>query len=472
MNDHTRFRVLAAKALDFDLSSAEARELAAHQRACGECRHYEAGLRADEELVRARPRSHAPDRVRRTVVTAAYGPAPASGLGRALSVLAAAAIVVALLAGWGLLNRPRPEGPGQLPVRTWVSLGDVPAFANGSVADVLDTGAQLIAVGEVMEGGHPVAAVWMSPDGVSWQRIPGGTSFVDGRALNVAAHGDLLVVLGVGLTPHQSQDAGPVRVWLTRGQRSCDSCSAPPSGDPWQMAGIAFPHPGTSAPLFEAIAAGGPGFAFVGTSLANPGAGDTAVGAIVATSPDGLTWTFNDPTSPEFAGGSMHGVAAGPTGFVAVGETALAPTAWTSADGRSWTRVPAANIPTGATLRSVAAGGPGFVAVGDDNGAAVSWASADGRSWQAAPASSTLADARMLRVTWTGSTFIAVGERGGDGVAWSSVDGLTWTRLETGSIFAGAQMGAAAGMRSQGVLFGTDASNGFVGAVGEVPGQN
>lgn len=470
MSAHRRFQRLAATALDFGSSAAEAEELAAHLDTCAACRRFAVGLRSDEERVRARSRHHAPDRVRQVIVTTAYRPAPASHVRRTLSVAGAAVIVLAILAGWGWLNRPRTEGPAQLPVRTWVPLGDVSPFANGWVADVLGTGANLIAVGSVPEGGRQVAAAWMSADGLSWQRLPVDASFGAWEALNLAVHGDTLIVLGAGVAPQSTQSAGTVRVLLTHQQRTCDSCSAPPSS-PSQVASISFPHPGGTAPLFSAIAAGGPAFVFVGTEIANPAAGDTPVGAIVATSADGLTWAFNDPTGPEFVGGSMKGVAAGPSGFVAVGQTALAPSVWTSADGRTWTRRAGSILPATASTRSVAAGPSGFVAVGDYNGSAVSWTSADGRSWQAAPASPVLANARMLRVTWLGSEFVAIGESGGDGIAWSSVDGLTWTRLETGSIFAGAQMWAAASIRSRDVLFGTDPSNRAVIAIGEASPQ-
>jgi hypothetical protein len=276
------------------------------------------------------------------------------------------------------------------------------------------------------------------------------------------------LVLGGGVVPGSALSPGTVRVLVTHEQRTCETCPAPTSV-PSSVASIAFPHPVGTAPLFAAVAAGGSGFVFVGTELADPGAGDASVGAIVATSPDGLTWTFNEPTAPVFADGAMRGVAAGPSGYVAVGQVQLVPAVWTSADGRSWTQLPGAITPATASLRSVASGPGGFVAVGDDSGAATSWTSADGQAWHAAPRSPELDGARMARVAWTGSSYLAIGESGGNGAAWASADGLAWARLDTGPVLAQAQMWAAASIQSRDVLFATDPTNRIVVAVGTEP---
>jgi hypothetical protein len=466
VSEHLQFQQVAARSLDFDISPADEDELSAHLRDCAACRRFASGIRSDDELARSRSRTHSPDRVRQAVVAAASRPAPRSSVGHVLPILGAAAVAIVLLAGFAWLARPRTDGPGQLPGRSFTRLGDVPAFANGTVSDVFGTGAQLIAVGKVSDGASPVAAVWMSADGLSWQRLPTDATFAGTEALNVAAHGDTLIVLGPG------HGTSSVRVWLSQGQRSCASCSVPPSGHPWQAASLSFPGGRDEQPLFAAIASGGPGFVFVGAGIRIVDGKPVPMGAIVATSPDGATWSFNDPASPEFAGGSMSGVAAGPSGVVAVGETGVAPTVWTSVDGLSWRRLSDAISGPGLSLRSVAAGPAGFVAVGDAGGSAASWVSADGSSWQASPASEALANARMLHVAWLGSEFVAIGESAGDGIAWSSADGLTWTRLETGTTFTGAQMQVAGAIGSRLLLFGTDASGVLVAAVGEGPGQH
>ena len=132
---------------------------------------------------------------------------------------------------------------------------------------------------------------------------------------------------------------------------------------------MSYPRSSNQYPMFAAIANGGPGFVFVGKEIKDPGNAEAVVGAIVATSADGATWSFNDPLSPEFAGGSMAGVAANHSSVVAVGQSGLTPTVWTSRNGTSWRRLSDAISGPGVSLRSVAAGPDGFVAVGDAGGA-------------------------------------------------------------------------------------------------------
>jgi hypothetical protein len=472
MSVHQRFQMLAAQALDFDSSPTERDELAAHFAVCGECRRFETGLRADERLVRSRPRSHAPDRIRVRVLSAADRPVAPSQMNRILPVVGAAVVALALLAGFGWLNSQRIAAPPQLPVRLWTRIGDVPAFGNGWVSSAVGTGAQLIAAGTTTAGGQPHAAAWISPDGLSWVKLPDDASFTNASAGLVAVHADTMVIAGARTGAPSGPGVGTPTIWLTQGLRSCDTCSSSPSGDPWRLAATSFPRSGETAIGYSGLVAGGPGFVLAGSEFSQPGAGDIPVGAAVATSVDGSTWTMGQSTSPEFAGGSMRDVAAGPSGLAAVGETALDPTIWTSADGLTWTRLVLSVPAKSASLRSIAGGPTTFVVVGDDGGSAMSWISADGRAWQAASKSPALADARMQRVFWLGAEFVAIGESSsGDAVGWSSADGLSWTRFETGSIFSQAHLQTAAAIGSRYLLFGVDASDRVVVGVGENPGQ-
>jgi hypothetical protein len=470
MTDHRRYQQIAAAALDFSIPPPERRRLAAHLRDCAACRAFDAGLRADADHAGSRPRTHAPDRVRHVIVTAASRPDPRPRTTWFATAAGAAIVAIALLAGLAWLNRAQVEGPAQLPDRHWSPLGEVPAFADASISDVIGTGAQLIAVGRISQGGHDVGGVWMSPDGLAWTKLSDDVTFMDAAAGLAAADQGTLVVVGGGGVSGRGPGIGTPRVWLAHAERSCDACSVPPSGNPWQVASTMFPPSGDSATGYAGIAAGGPGFVLVGTKLDHPAAGDVPIGAAVATSADGSTWVLGDPTSPELAGGAMTDVASGPSGLVAVGRTSLAPTVWTSVDGRTWTRFAPASMPATASVRSVDAGPSGFVAVGDDGGSAMAWTSTDGRSWEAAPAAASLAGARMMHVRWLGTAFVAFGALSGvDGLAWTSVDGRSWTRLDTGAIFRGVPLQAAAEIRSRPVLFGLDASGRLVGAVGDVP---
>ena len=178
-----------------------------------------------------------------------------------------------------------------------------------------------------------------------------------------------------------------------------------------------------------------------------------------STSTDGTTWTLNDPTAPEFAGGSMVGVAAGPVGVVAVGDTGVAATAVvlaaTGAPGRAcpvrsrrrrrrsaaWRLVRPDSWPS---VTRAATGSPG--------------SRPDGRSWRSVRSPHWRTHG-CCRVRWLGSEFVATGEdTNGDGAAWHSRRRPDLARLDTGSIFAGASSSAPSRSGRAYVLFGTDAT--------------
>lgn len=133
----------------------------------------------------------------------------------------------------------------------------------------------------------------------------------------------------------------------------------------------------------------------------------------------------------------MTAVAAGPGRFVAVGTTeAEEPigVAWTSTDGRTWTRVtngPADGIPTGILWdgqRYVAFGGGASIAP------AAVWTSADGQSWQRAADGPGFDELTVIFVAQLGNELFATGGGWGDSegpmpgtfATWSSADGLAW----------------------------------------------
>jgi hypothetical protein len=190
------------------------------------------------------------------------------------------------------------------------------------------------------------------------------------------------------------------------------------------------------------------------------GSGFVAVGEIgwraaVWLSSDGITWSLLpiDELPPEADGASwMRDVVVGGPGLVAVGsETPDQPLGaqaviWTSEDGTSWTKIPAAELgsddPDDPTfwLSDVTIGGPGLVAVGrafnstepdpcGGCGGAV-WTSVDGITWERAPVDPDLLDG-IERVAANKSGLVAVGSGTTDdqknGAAWVSPDGLSWT---------------------------------------------
>jgi len=143
--------------------------------------------------------------------------------------------------------------------------------------------------------------------------------------------------------------------------------------------------------------------------------GTQFVGAVwngIFTSPDGLTWTAQSPTSA-FSDLTWSG-----TQFVAVGGTIL-----TSPDGIVWTsRISNTTQP----LYSVTWSGTQFVATG--YGGTI-LTSPDGITWT--PQSSGSVEV-LTGVAWSGSQFVVVGW-GVTGVVLTSSDGVHWTRQTLGS---------------------------------------
>jgi hypothetical protein len=316
-------------------------------------------------------------------------------------------------------------------------------------------GPGLVAVGRdgpVADGeGH--AAVWTSPDGFTWSRVPHDEAIFGGegeqRMISVTAGGPGLVVVGFDRPTEVGE--GNAAVWTS------------PDGFTWSR----VPHNeavfgGESRQMMLSVTTGGPGLVAVGTDgypidppykrqLNGPVGDGPAVDAAVWTSPDGFTWS-RVPHDEAILGGEgaqrMASVTVGGPGLVAVGSvtgnlTDLHPSqhhhfdaaVWTSPDGFTWTRVPhddtvfASSGPPWAAedvMISVTAGGPGLVAVGfdsvDDCGwdSAV-WTSADGLNWSRVPDERDCPYAgpydRMLSVTVGPSGLVAVGNEQYPGAA-------------------------------------------------------
>ena len=244
---------------------------------------------------------------------------------------------------------------------------------DGVVAGV----AGLVAFGLEDAAGDDDVAVWTSPDGMTWSRVPhdealfGGPDDQEARALAAVDPG--FVMVGVDY----STGDGDTAVWTS------------PDGFAWSR-----------VPTGEAL--GGPG-----DQLANA----------VTLSPAGLVAVGSEWITEEADG-----------------------VVWTSADGSSWSRVPdAAGVfggPGSQNLRAVVAAGGKLIAVGGDSAGGdvdfAVWTSDDGRTWSRVPHDEAVfggpGDQRVLRMSVGGPGLIAAGvnDTGADR------DGLVWVATPSG----------------------------------------
>ena len=114
----------------------------------------------------------------------------------------------------------------------------------------------------------------------------------------------------------------------------------------------------------------------------------------------------------------LASVAASTNLAVAVGDNG---SIYTSADGVSWTNVPAG---FGNWLTGVACDGARFVAVGESGFIATS---PDGMVWKTVKSKTTK---NLNWVAWQGNQFMAVGD---NGLTLASADGTTWQTITTGA---------------------------------------
>ncbi len=278
-------------------------------------------------------------------------------------------------------------------------------------------GSTLIAVGVDASGGDADAAVWTSSDGLNWNRVVAAEAVLGGPGsqamLRVAVGGPGLVAVGFedaaddfdwdaavwtspdGITwtrvPHDEAAFGGDRIQVMWGVTVAEvglvAVGTDRSGGDVDAAVWTSPDgiTWTRVPHDEALFGGAANQNMV--AISGDASGVVAVGldasggdqdAAVWTSPDGLNWIRVVNPEAVFGGTGnqrMSGLSAGGPGWVAVGSDDSAGdmdgAVWTSSDGLTWTRVVDADSvfggPRDQQLMRVAAGGPGIVAVGTDN---------------------------------------------------------------------------------------------------------
>lgn len=210
-----------------------------------------------------------------------------------------------------------------------------PGGGLGWFNDITVGGPGLVAVGTgYVPPGEPAggedhaitAAVWTSPDGLTWTRVPHdpdvfGSGILYWSMDAVAVGGPGLVAVG---TAGEADNPWNPAVWTS------------PDGLSWTLV-PPTELPGDE-PMFDVVA-GGPGLVAVG-------------GRSVWTSPDGLTWTIGPPPFSAH----LWSVTSVGSELVAVGSGV-----WTSVDGVTWTE---ADLPGVGDVFSVAATDDRLIAVG------------------------------------------------------------------------------------------------------------
>ncbi|HCU91597.1 MAG TPA: hypothetical protein DHU96_02090 [Actinobacteria bacterium] len=339
-----------------------------------------------------------------------------------------------------LLARGRPVPVGQAALAGAAA----PAVTVNSLAAA--AGRQ-VAVGSA--DGRP--AIWSRAASGHWSQVPvlapasapgagpGLTSVVHGRAGWLAAGGEggtdgPAAQVGVtGSLSSASVSASPDPVLLTS-----------PDGRTWQPAGGTTPFAAPGVAVAQA-AAGPSGYVVVGVQVVHgqPVAALWWSATLTSWIPQGW-WSGSAPGSPS----AMVGVAAGRTGFAAVGAVGTRPTVWLSRTGQGWTSVQLA-LPAGAhsaVLQQVAIQGRRIAAIGTQTRASgpVPYAAVStngGASWRETTLPVPRGPAGVTALTAAGGGFVAAGTWSTAGsqqvIMWWSLDGLRWHEVRPAGTWPG-----------------------------------
>ncbi|HEY0935568.1 MAG TPA: hypothetical protein VGD91_17710 [Trebonia sp.] len=211
------------------------------------------------------------------------------------------------------------------------------------------------------DSGTEVAAGGLSGGPALWVSTDGGT--VWNRAGLAGPSG--LTRAGTGqLDGVAHGPAGWLAVGTTLAAGGGPLVASSPDGQTWTAAG-AVPVPGGGNAAAAAVAAGGAGYVIVGHRAAGPGAAAVAA----AWYAPGLSGWHNAAVTGDGSDDQMmNAVTATARGFTAVGSAGTRPAVWRSAAGRTWQQA-ALPVPPGsdrAALDYVAASGAGIVAAGTE----------------------------------------------------------------------------------------------------------
>ena len=287
------------------------------------------------------------------------------------------------------------------------------------------------------------AAAWLSSDGRTWNQAPGLDAPEESIMTSVTVSPARIVAVG-GI-------AARAAAWTTA------------SGTSWSNSTVSQPSMQGQARMAAVV--GWHGGYFAGGDV-EPTPSEHH--AVLWESNDGTSWAAL-PDGPQFDGGSVTGIVAGPTELVAVGYV-LEPSgstraaAWWSTNGRTWNASPDGASFTDARMNAVAVGGPGYVAVGSagDLASAAVWTSTNGRTWTRTPSGAGFSGGglrvSMASVAAIPDAVVAVGSRddagNGSPTVWVSADGTNWRRVADDPSFGGGDMSSISAVGTSFVAVG------------------
>ena len=298
-----------------------------------------------------------------------------------------------------------------------------------TMADVMALpGGGYVVVGYSPPAWTPLA--WTSADGLAWRiHEIGATEFTFPEALAAGSNGTVVAVGRSGTSP---------MAWTTR------------DGATWQPHDVATLGSAGATERMTAVAAGNGGFVAGGS--AGPELAERH--ARFWTSEDASTWQPVLDDIEAFADAEVRAITRFGHGFVAVGvlggaQQQTGAVAWTSPDGRAWTRVDSPAFDGGKAVAVVESPAGGLVAVGTtvERREALAWTSPDGREWTRAPTE----DSRLFRSYSENGGYIEMtdvavvdgklvgvgifqGLQRGTATSWVSTDGVHWDQAITAPV--------------------------------------
>ena len=283
----------------------------------------------------------------------------------------------------------------------WEMVDDLATLEHSTLTGVVTDGSRLLAIGsyaEPMAGepGIPAPALWVSDDGLEWDRVPDPvpSMVASTRSGFVGASVGFMLTTGDAVTTFMTSTDGTY--WRMRSDT---------------YAGLILDI--AAAPDGRVVAVGAIDMAALGEP--------SALDAIVWNSPDGVTWPRPETVATN---SRLLSVAYDDGGFVAIGnadgtadEGPIGDTVWSSPDGVTWTQRQIA-ISGEETLRRVFAVAGGLIVVGDTvaegNANAMLWVSVDaGTTWARVPEQDAFAGVgnEISSLIRAGDSLLAVGRR-------------------------------------------------------------